>query len=81
MAALAEDDQTRQVLTWIGFIITNQRELVLHDTLTSYTGLRILKPQDINSLSASFSSRPHINPNRQIIFDSRKTKKLQVLMY
>ena len=51
---MAEDDQIRQILTWIGFVDIQEREAIIIDAFESYDDLLALKYKDITSLSESF---------------------------
>ena len=76
--AMAKVDQIRQILTWIGFTVAKDRQLIIDDAFESYNDLLELTGKDIADLSASFGRR--IVLNGQIIFGSRKTKKVKSLV-
>ena len=76
--AMAEIDQIRQILKWIGFIIADDRQFIIEDAFESYNDLLELTSKDITDISASFGRRTILNG--RIIFGSRKTKKLKSLV-
>ena len=55
--AMAEDDQIRQILTWIGFVNIQEREAIIIDAFESYNYLLALNDKDITSLIESFGRR------------------------
>ena len=76
---MAEVVQIRQILTWIGFVDIQEREAIIINAFESYNDLFALNAKDITSLSESFGRRTVLNG--RIVFCSRKTKKLQSLLY
>ena len=77
--AMAEDDQIRQILTWIGFTIQAERNAIVDDAMASYDDLLCLNTKDVTALSADFARRTLANG--KIVFGSRRTKKLQSVLY
>ena len=76
---MAEIDQIRQILTWIGFLNIQEREANIIEVFESCDDLLALKSTDISSLNRSFGRR--MIQNSQLVFDNHKTKKLQSLLY
>ena len=70
--AMAEVDQIRQILTWIGFAIAEDQQAIIDDAFELHNDLLELTSKDITDLSASFGRRTLLNG--RIIFGSRKTK-------
>ena len=76
---MAEDDQIRQILTWIGFTIKAEKNTIVDDAMASYDDLLCLNTKDVTALSADFSQRSVANG--KIVFGSCRTKKLQSVLY
>ena len=76
--AMAEVDQIRRILTWIGFTIADDRQFIIDDAFESYNALLKLTSKNITDLSSSFGKRTVLNG--RIIFVSRRTKKLKSLV-
>ena len=44
---MAEDNQIRQILTWIGFVNIQERETIIIDAFETYNDILALKYKDI----------------------------------
>ena len=76
---MAEVDQIRQVLTWIGFNDNNERDDIINDAMTTYDDILCLTIKDITALASDFGNRTQANG--RVCFGSRRTKKLQSVSF
>ena len=76
---MAEVDQIRQILTWIGFNDNVQRDDIIVDAMTTYDDILCLTIKDITALASDFGNRTQANG--RVCFGSRRTKKLQSVSF
>ena len=79
MAAVAEIDQIREILEWIGFANNPVRTSIIQSAIEEYAKIQSLNEKDITELSKA-SSRC-TTTNGRIDFGIRRTKRLKFMMH
>ena len=76
---IAEDDQIKPVLHWIGFTNNNQKNNIFNDSINSFSDLYSFSTSDIGDMAKDYANR-HTN-NGRMHFGIRHIKKLKAFMF
>ena len=76
---IAEDDQIKQVLHWIGFRDDAQKNSIFNDSMNSYSNLYSFTQSNIADMAKDYAS--HIVANGQIHFGVCCIKKLKAFAF
>ena len=58
---IAEDDQIKQVLHWIGFTNNTQKNNIFNDSINSFSDLYSFSTSDIGDMAKDYANRHIIN--------------------
>ena len=75
---ITEEYQIKQILHWVGFTTTSQKNAIYGDSIQEYSDLLGMNESDVTDIAKDYSSR---EGNSRINFGLRRIKKLKAVIH